>query len=132
KFVQALDALAADVAYRHGGDSDGSFVCVTAAVDHVMCRAPLRVDCDLLIAAEVSWVGRSSLEVTMRLCQSAEADGDIEESPIAKAAFLMVARNRELTASMPVPALETATEEDRRLQAAGDANQVRRLWGVPI
>ena len=45
---------------------------VTASVDKIVLRRPIRVDTDLTIVGAVTWVGRSSLEIQLEVTQSAQ------------------------------------------------------------
>ena len=45
---------------------------VTASVDRMVLKKPIRVDTDLKIAGAVTWVGRSSMEIQLEVNQSTE------------------------------------------------------------
>ncbi len=60
---EMLDALAADVAYRHCGEGAAVHTIVTAAVDGVRASASIDIDNDLKLQGYVTFVGRSSIEV---------------------------------------------------------------------
>ena len=57
-----IDKAAATAAIRHAGR-----VCVTAQVDRVTFQAPIEIGDVVRVLAEVSYVGRSSLEVEVRV-----------------------------------------------------------------
>ena len=64
--MEDLDALAADVAYRHmrgPGAAESNATLVTAAMDRMEWAAGFRLDHDLHVSGVVSWVGKSSMEV---------------------------------------------------------------------
>lgn len=42
---------------------------VTASVDKIVLRKPIRVDSDLTIEGAVTWVGRSSLDIQLEVIQ---------------------------------------------------------------
>jgi hypothetical protein len=60
---EILDALAADIAYRHCGGGFGQQTIVTAAVDGVQASSNIDISNDLKIQGYISYVGRSSMEV---------------------------------------------------------------------
>jgi len=43
---------------------------VTAAVDKMVLKKPIRIDADFAIAGAVTWVGRSSMEIQLEMIQS--------------------------------------------------------------
>lgn len=45
---------------------------VTASVDRMVLKKPIRVDADLKIVGAVTWVGRSSMEIQLEVIQSTE------------------------------------------------------------
>lgn len=54
-----------------GGDSSArSMILVTASVDRIIMKRPIRVDVDLSIVGAVTWVGRSSMEMQLQVLQS--------------------------------------------------------------
>jgi acyl-coenzyme A thioesterase 9 len=84
-----LDALAGVIAYRHTGDA---VTTVTAAVDRISLKHPLKEICDLELSGQVTYAtGRSSMEIS---CQVARAPQDGEkvkpEDVLITCAFTMV------------------------------------------
>ncbi|EEF27976.1 acyl-CoA thioesterase, putative [Ricinus communis] len=68
KLVEDLDALAGTISYKHCCNEDGMtrpILLVTASVDRMVLKMPIRVDADLRIAGAVTWVGRSSMEIQL-------------------------------------------------------------------
>lgn len=45
-------------------------ILVTASVDRIIMRRPIRVDADLSIVGAVTWVGRSSMEMQLQVLQT--------------------------------------------------------------
>jgi acyl-coenzyme A thioesterase 9 len=89
-----LDALAGVIAYRHTGDV---VTTVTAAVDRISLRHPLKEICDLELSGQVTYAtGRSSMEVS---CQVAKAPAEGEkakpEDILLTCAFTMVSLDPE-------------------------------------
>ena len=63
-----LDALAGVVAYKHTGEGVST---VTAAVDRITIKNPLREICDLELSGQVTFTtGRSSMEVTLQIAKA--------------------------------------------------------------
>lgn len=57
---------------QHCCSEDGStrpMILVTASVDKMVLRKPIKVDCDLTIEGAVTWVGRSSMEIQLEVTQ---------------------------------------------------------------
>ncbi|RWV96121.1 hypothetical protein GW17_00041196 [Ensete ventricosum] len=50
---------------------------VTASVDKMVLKRPLRADTDLKIAGDVTWVGHSSIEVQNEVTQQGICDDSI-------------------------------------------------------
>jgi acyl-coenzyme A thioesterase 9 len=79
KILEDLDTFAVWIAYRHnqGPDVDlGTtpnhipFNAVTACVDKInLQNRIIRSDLDIVMSGVVTWVGRSSMEITMKLSQ---------------------------------------------------------------
>lgn len=62
------------LAYQHCSDDDSTtrpLYLVTASVDKIMLKKPIRVDADLKIAGAVTWVGRSSIKIQLDVTQPA-------------------------------------------------------------
>ena len=60
---QILDALAADISYRHCNNDFASYTIVTAAVDEVNAFVHIDVTQDLKLQGYLTYVGSSSMEV---------------------------------------------------------------------
>jgi acyl-CoA hydrolase len=95
KLFEILDALAADVAYRHCGNSTKtgekhSQTVVTASVDGVKASANINVMHDLKLRSYLTYVGKSSMEVTIDMI-SVNHDGT--EIIVGDTQFIMVARD---------------------------------------
>ncbi|KAI6699072.1 hypothetical protein NL676_019191 [Syzygium grande] len=78
KLVEDLDALAGTICYKHCSSDDGTtrpLLLVTASVDRMVLKRPIRIDTDLQIAGAVTWVGRSSMEIQLEVTQSSHSKG---------------------------------------------------------
>lgn len=53
-----------------GEASARSMILVTASVDRIIMKRPIRVDADLSIVGAVTWVGRSSMEMQLQVIQT--------------------------------------------------------------
>lgn len=85
--LEVLDKLAEETALAYVRRAEPRARVVTAAIDGIRVRSPADVAHDLLFLARVNYVGRSSLEVGIRV----EQDGDPPRH-IASCYFTMVAR----------------------------------------
>lgn len=112
KFYEALDAITADVAYRHvklGGADVNKLSLVTAAHLDSMKLRPSSLHKDMKMRSYVISTGRSSIEVRTDIFQA--SDGDGSDQLITFTHTVMVALDSEsLQAggkprSIPVPAL---------------------------
>ena len=123
--LEVLDKLAEETALRYVRRFEPSARVVTAAMDDLeVCGAP-NIEQDILLYARINYVGKTSLEVGVRIEQE---DGN--ERHIASCYFTMVARKDGR--SLPVEPLEYRTDEDkRRSLRAADRRSGRVLAGIP-
>lgn len=64
---------------QHCSDDDSTtrpLLLVTASVDKMVLKKPLRVDTDLKIEGAVTWVGRSSIEIQIEVTQNQQGIHD--------------------------------------------------------
>ncbi|KAJ3101395.1 Acyl-coenzyme A thioesterase 9, mitochondrial [Phlyctochytrium planicorne] len=143
KIMEDLDALAGSVAYRHcddGRDDTPPLTIVTASVDRIDMINRIPVDKDICLSGCVTYVGTSSMEISLRIEAMPEnltpaefsakrkssvsyAEGVI---PILAAKFTMVARDSETTKAAPVNPLKLESEEERRLFRLGAEQKARK------
>lgn len=122
----------------HGGwimklvDEAGALACmrhaqqrvVTVAVDQLIFRQPIRLGHLVILKAEVSYVGRTSMEAEVQV---------IAENPITgeqlhtNTAYLVYVALNEGGEPVKVPPLLTESEAQRQRQIAGEARQKYRL-----
>ncbi|MGE3821186.1 MAG: acyl-CoA thioesterase [Isosphaeraceae bacterium] len=107
-------------ALRHAG---GGRV-TTAALDAMIFLRPVRVGERVEVVAEVSYVGRTSMEVRIEIW--AEPLDRAEGKKVGMGYGVYVALDAE-GKPRPVPALLRETEADRRRDEAGKARQAARL-----
>jgi acyl-CoA hydrolase len=87
RLLEELDKLAEDVAldYMHRFNPEARVV--TAAIDDILLRVPGDINKDLNLRARINYVGRSSMEVGIRIDQEGA-----ESRSLASCYFTMVAR----------------------------------------
>ena len=121
RLLEKLDKLAEDIAldYVHEFEPEGRVV--TAAVDDIALHTPADITKDVYLRARINYVGRTSMEVGIRVDQDKEA-----EHSLAACYFTMVARKGEgdKAESLPIPSLEYESEiEERRYNDAIERRQ---------
>ena len=122
----------------HGGvimklvDEAGALACmrhaqqrvVTVAVDQMTFRQPIRVGDLVILTAEVSFVGRTSMEAEVCV----EAENPITGKRIhTNTAYLVYVALDESGRPVPVPPLILENEEQRERYQQGQAHQEYRL-----
>ncbi|KAJ7421882.1 Acyl-coenzyme A thioesterase 9, mitochondrial [Willisornis vidua] len=95
RILEDLDSLGVLICYTHTKQETqpkSPLSIVTALVDKInLCKKIIYPDCDIKFTGNVSWVGKTSMEVTMHMLQL----HDGEYSPVLDATFVMVARDPE-------------------------------------
>ncbi|SHF91701.1 Acyl-CoA hydrolase [Fodinibius roseus] len=122
--LEELDKLAEDIAldYVHQFEPEGRVV--TAAVDDIALHVPGDINKDVYLRARINYVGRTSMEVGIRVDQDKEA-----RHSLAACYFTMVARTgrEEAAKSLPIPPLEYESDiEKERYEAAIERRQAYR------
>ncbi|KAH7693557.1 acyl-CoA thioesterase 9-like protein, partial [Aphelenchoides avenae] len=119
KILEDLDTFAVWLSYKHnqgpdvpmGTPNHPPMIAVTACVDRINLQNRLiRSDLDIVMSGMVTWVGRSSAEITMHLTQK-YAEDDYRD--ILTARFVMVSMEPNGKKSVPNVALRLDTDEDR-------------------
>lgn len=113
RLLEVLDKLAEDVALEYAQRMNKNAKVVTAAIDDIMLRTPVDIQKDLSLEARINYVGRTSMEVGIRVAQG--------EGSLASCYITMVARIEENgeAKSLPIEPLEYVDElEKRRYQSA--------------
>ncbi len=108
--LEHLDKLAEDTALVYAGRTVPGARVVTAAIDDVVSRTPADVTRDLALRARLNWVGKSSMEVGIRI----EHPGP-DPVHVASCYFTMVARTGtgDGARSVAVAALECVDDLER-------------------
>ncbi|CAN8247524.1 unnamed protein product [Cochlearia groenlandica] len=129
KLVEDLDALAGTISFKHCSSGDGNartMILVTASVDRIIMKRPIRVDADLSIVGAVTWVGRSSMEMQLQVVQSQDANNS-SESVALEANFTFVARDAKTGKSTPINQVFPETEHEKLLwREAEERNKLRK------
>ncbi|SMO47526.1 hotdog domain-containing protein [Fodinibius sediminis] len=124
RLLEELDKLAEDIAldYVHQFEPRGRVV--TAAVDDIALHVPGDINKDVYLRARINYVGRTSMEVGIRVDQDKKA-----KHSLAACYFTMVARlgKGEDAQSLPIPPLEYQSDiEKERYQAAIERRKAYR------
>ncbi len=118
----ALLKLLDEVAYSCAARFSGHYV-VTLLIDDARFRAPVHVGELVTFLARVNWVGRTSMEIGVRVM--AEAHRTRVERHVMSSFVVMVAMN-EAGSAVEIPRFEPADEIDRgRWQAAERRREIR-------
>ncbi len=120
KLLEDLDLMAGQVAYRHTEGWERGMTIVTAACDRIDLLGELPSDRDLQLLSSINWVGRSSIEVGVKI--SSKEDDSWKR--VARAYFIMVAR-REGKAEA-VNSLEVVSMDEQRRFREGEQRQHER------
>ncbi|GMJ08522.1 hypothetical protein like AT2G30720 [Hibiscus trionum] len=130
KLLEDLDALAGTISYKHCRNDDGAtrpILLVTASVDKMVLKKPIRVDFDLKISGAVTWVGRSSMEIQLEVIQSTPDSQDPLDSIALAANFTFVARDSKTGKSAPLNQILPETEHEKSLwREAEERNKMRK------
>lgn len=118
---QDLDALAGVISYKHTGEG---ITIVTAAVDRISIINPLDEWCDLHLSGYVSYVGSSSMEVSLearRVDTKSNKPVPGQEGLLLTCAFTMVARDPATKKAIAVNPLLVETAEEKEIFRRGEA-----------
>ncbi|XP_010251390.1 PREDICTED: acyl-coenzyme A thioesterase 9, mitochondrial-like [Nelumbo nucifera] len=130
KLLEDLDALAGTISVKHCCNDDSTtrpLILVTASVDKMVLKKPIRVDTDLKIAGAVIWVGRSSIELQLEVTQSTEETSHPSDPIALTANFTFVARDSKTGKSAPVNRLLPETEQEKMLwEESEERNKSRK------
>lgn len=114
-----VDLCAAICAQRHAGRP-----CVTAFVDDLLFKRPVRVGQVVRLRAQITATFRTSMEIDVNVVGEDTITG--EQWPTVECRIVFVAMDDELRPT-PVPPLTIETEADRAAQAAAEARRRARL-----
>lgn len=124
KLLETLDKVAENSALAYVSRYYPEARVVTAAIDSLVVRQPADTQHDLVFSAQINHVGKSSVEVGIRIEHLGPSSGHV-----ATAYFTMVARSTEdgHARSLTLPHLDYALEiEARRYEKANQRRQAYR------
>ena len=122
----------------HGGwimklvDEAGALACmrhaqrrvVTVAVDQMTFRQPIRIGDLVTLTAEVSYVGRTSMEAEVQVIAENPITGECTHTNTAYLVYVALDEERR---PAPVPPLIPETEAERKRMEQGRIRQAHRL-----
>jgi len=122
----------------HGGwimklvDEAGALACmrhsqrrvVTVAIDSMVFRNPIKIGDLVLLNAEVTYTGRTSMEAEVQVLAENPITG---ERTHTNTAYLVYVALDDQGKPTPVPAVQAETEEEKRKMESAKERQVRRL-----
>ena len=116
-----LDALAGVIAYKYTGEA---VMTVTAAVDRVTIKHPLKELCDLELSGQVTFAtGRSSMEISIQAAKAPEEGASVkDEDVLLICTFTMVSLDPQTKKPVSIAPLHVSSETERRLFTMGEAN----------
>lgn len=117
--LSLVDRVAAVAAIRHARQP-----CVTVSVDRVDFHEPIHLGELVIARASVNFVGRTSMEVGVRIEAENLLSGERRHTNSCYVTFVAI---DERGKPVPVRPLELETDEDRRRHAAAQARRGRRL-----
>jgi acyl-CoA hydrolase len=117
--LSMMDTAAAVAAIRHARTT-----CVTASIDRVDFREPIHLGDLVIMKSSVNYVGRTSMEVGVRVEAEELVTGNRRHTNSCYLTFVAVDRNGR---PVEVPALAPETADERRRYAAAQERRRRRL-----
>jgi uncharacterized protein (TIGR00369 family) len=117
--MKMVDEAGAIAAMRHAQRP-----CVTIAIDSMSFRQPVHLGELLICDARVTYVGRSSIEVSVQVHAENLITANVTHTNSAHLVYVALGEDGR---PCEVPALELATDEDRRAHAEGEHRQRERL-----
>lgn len=135
QIFQDLDALAGVIAYKHC--SPAQPVIVTASVDRVYMKKRLDsiAELNVTLSGNVTWTGRSSMEITIKAATHKEdlkvgtelkPENINEDDVFLTANFTFVARNPETKRSFAINKLVPKTEEEKKNFAVAETFNLKK------
>ncbi len=127
-----------NLGHVHGGwvmklmDEAGALACmrhaqqrvVTVAVDQMVFHLPIRTTDLVILTAEVSYVGRTSMEVEIKVMAENPITGEQTHTNTAYMVFVALDGNGN---PIPVPPLLAETEQQKQRMEEGKERQAYRL-----
>jgi len=117
--MKMVDEAGAIAAMRHAQRP-----CVTIAIDSMTFRQPVHLGELLVCSARVTYVGKSSIEVSVQVHAENAITARITHTNSAHLVYVALGEDGR---PAEVPRLELVTDEDRRAWAEGELRQRERL-----
>jgi len=117
--LSLVDKCAAVAAFRHARSA-----CVTVSIDRVDFREPIHVGDLVVLKASVNYVGRTSMEIGVRVEAEELTTGRRRHTNSCYLTFVAVDRNGR---PIEVPSLTPETPDERRRWNAARERRRRRL-----
>src|SRR5689334_984738 len=117
--LSMMDTAAAVAAFRHARNN-----CVTVSIDRVDFREPIHVGDLVVMKASVNYVGRTSMEVGVRVEAEELTTGRRRHTNSCYLTFVAIDRNGR---PLEVPPLEPGTPDEIRRYEAARERRRRRL-----
>jgi len=117
--LSMMDRTSAVAAIRHSRSD-----CVTVSVDRVDFREPIHLGELVIMKASVNFVGRTSMEVGVRIEAENLVSGNRRHTNSCYLTFVAIDDNGR---PVEVPSLVTETADERRRHAAAKERRRRRL-----
>lgn len=121
EIMKLADSTAGVVAQRHSGGA-----AVTASMDQMLFRRPVHVGDILRTLAQVNWVGRSSMEIGVRIEASPWGNASDEPVHVGSAFFVFVAIDDD-GRPRNVPGLVLDSSEGERRHREAEIRREHRL-----
>lgn len=117
--MRLVDEAGALCAMRHARRP-----CVTISIDSMTFRQPVHLGELLICTANVTWVGRTSIETSVHVVSEHPITGVTSHTNSAFVVYVALGEDGRPT---PVPGLVLASDEDLRSFEDGAARQTRRI-----
>lgn len=117
--LSMLDRVAAVAAIRHARQN-----CVTVSVDRVDFREPIRLGDLVVMRASVNYVGRTSMEVGVRVEAENLMTGERRHTNSCYVTFVAIDEKHR---PVRIPPIEPETEDEKRRYLAAQERRRRRL-----
>ena len=117
--LSMMDRAAAVAAIRHARTT-----CVTASIDRVDFREPVRLGDLVIMKSSVNFVGRTSMEIGVRVDCEEITTGKRRHTNSCYLTFVAVDKDGR---PVPIPGLRPETPEEKRRFAAAQERRRRRL-----
>lgn len=121
--MKLADEAGALASTRHAGHRT-----VTVAIDQMIFRHPIRIGDLVILDAQVTYAGRTSMEVEVDVTAENPITGERTRTNTAYFVYVALGEDRKPT---PVPPLIAETPEEEQRMAAARERQQRRLAQKP-